>query len=65
MHVFVTSPTLARVISHQVLRESRGPATSETLRPRRAERRAARRAALAGRTEQPRHRLVRALRPAH
>lgn len=65
MHVFVTSPTLAKVISYQVLRESQGPETSETPRPGRAERRAARRAAREGHIEPPRHRLVRALRPAH
>jgi hypothetical protein len=66
MHAFVTSPTLAKVISHQVLRESQGPVTSQPPRhPGRAERRAARRAALAAHTPQPRHRLARVLRPAH
>ena len=65
MHVFVTSPTVPKVISYQVLRESQGPETSQTPRSGRADRRAARRAARAAHAEHPRRRLARALRPAH
>ncbi len=62
MHVFITSPALAEIISHQILRED--PPSRKSRRTGRAERRAARRA---HRTEQhlPSHRVARALRLAH
>ena len=58
MHVFITSPALAEIISHQILRE-------KPRRPSRAERRAARRAARVTDERLPSRRAAKALRLAH
>jgi len=71
VHIFVTSPAMAKIIGCQVLRENARPDRQEQRRISRAERRAARRAARTAVTPTApsdgaaRHRLGTTAHPAH